>query len=282
MIYQLARKAFIILLWILSLLNISTEVVAKPFETGSLAAKPLALNKHHSGVTSQENTNKKAIDAFHLAMTDAQNRLDYFRQNNLAVSLIQTSEDLNGQVFQQQFIPRGYKKNTLMGDWKTLQADDDFNETLTVDNNMFFEGERLNQSSAKLVSETEFTWTFQLDNMVNIATDDESESSQEASKAFDEKIKDNLSTELTIDKKSAQIKQIKIYAKSELKPNWMVTIDKFELRLNYKEAWPNGPIIRQSMTRHVKGQYGLLVSLDELVTTELSQISKVQLTDKPL
>ena len=55
----------------------------------------------------------------------------------------------------------------------------------------------------------------------------------------------------------------------------MVTIEKFELRLNFKEAWPSGPIIRQSMTRHMKGKYGWLVSLDELVTTELSNIKQV-------
>ena len=127
----------------------------------------------------------------------------------------------------------------------------------------------------QFLHETQSTWVFRIANIVDVSSDNDA-AVQELEK-IDEAISENLLTDITIDKQDSKIKSLKIYAASEFKPNWLVTMEKFELRLSFKEAWPSGPIIRQSMTRHMKGSYGWLVSLDELVTTELSNVRKVSL-----
>jgi hypothetical protein len=127
--------------------------------------------------------------------------------------------------------------------------------------------------SVDLLAETKTSWIFSIANMVNIESDDE-ETSQTLQQV-DNAMAKHLFTDIIIDKASSQIKALKIYAKSSFKPSLMLSIEKFELRLNFTEAWPNGPFIRKNMTRHIKGNYGWLFSLDDLVTTELTMIEKV-------
>lgn len=219
----------------------------------------------------------EALWSFHHAMQDANNRLDTFRKNRLAVALIQTSEDLHGNIFQQRFTPKAYSKEDIIGSWNTLKIDEQFDDSITVDDNIFFESDNIDMSSIKLLHETPSTWVFRIANIINVDIEDDDDSTSQSSSNLHDEISENLFTDITIDKTSSIIKSLKVYAGDAFKPSWMITIEKFELRLNFKEAWPKGPMIRQSMSRHIKGQYGWLASLDELVTTELSSIKKVSL-----
>jgi hypothetical protein len=258
MFCSLTRTILIVLICILSLIANHPSAFAQ------------ALGKPHMDARSDE-----AMFSFHHAMKDANERLHRLRQDQLAVALIQTSEDMNGNVLQQQFTPTSFSNNELVGTWHTISSDEKFSDSIAVSDNVLFDGANFNLGSAEVIHESQSTWTFRVENIVGLATDNDA-AEQEIEK-LDKSISENLLTEITIDKNLSSITSLKIYAASEFKPSWTVTIEKFELRLNYKEAWPNGPIIRHSMTRHMKGQYGWLVSIDELVTTEVSDIKKVKL-----
>jgi len=238
----------------------------------STSALPLSNIKPNNTAIKNE-----ALLSFQHAMKDANERLQRFRQKKHAVALTQTSEDMNGNIFQQRFTPTSYSQNEIIGSWQTIKADEQFDESITVTDDILFESTSFDIDSVQLIHETQSTWVFRIANIINI--DSDNDSAERELEKLDEAISENLLTDITIDRKLSKIKSIKIYAVSEFKPNWMVTIEKFELRLNFKEAWPNGPMIRHSMTRHMKGQYGWLISLDELVTTEFSDIKKVSLAE---
>ena len=89
----------------------------------------------------------------------------------------------------------------------------------------------------------------------------------------------NLFSDIIIDKQHQKIKELKLYANQAFKPSLMVSIEKFELRLDFGEARPNGPMIRQNFTRHIKGSYGWLYEIEDLITTNTSDIHKVDLSE---
>ncbi|WP_286264613.1 hypothetical protein [Thalassotalea atypica] len=219
--------------------------------------------------------NSIAIAALHQAIEDAKTRLKQFHHSQQAVGLTQTSEDLNGNILQRKFTPTAYHNNEITGEWQTLRADEKFNDSITVSDQVIFDSTNIDLSSAQFLQETQSTWVFKIANIINVQSNDDS--AEQELEQIDNAMTEHLFTEVIIDKKSPKIKAIKIYTRATFKPSWMLTIEKFELRLNYSEAWRNGPLIRKSMTRHVKGQYGWLVSIDELITTELTEVKKMNL-----
>lgn len=262
MIDLLTKKLVLLLIFIIILIVKPTSVVAYSYES----------QKQESQVS-----NNEALIAFTTAVSDANNRLQRFRQSKQAIALTQTSEDIKGNIFQRRFTPSSYDNNEIVGTWETLRADDEFNESITVSDDILFDSTNFDLDTVKLIRQTESTWVFQINNIINV--DSEDDSVEQELERLDNVMTEHLFTEITVSKQFSQIKNMKIFAASEFKPSWLLTVRKFELRLAFNEAWPDGPIIRKSITRHVKGQYGWLMSIDELVTSELTGIEKVTLPD---
>ena len=215
---------------------------------------------------------------FGIAIQDANNRLEQYLEAKQAIALVRTSEDKKGKVFQQEFIPENSKQKQFNGKWKTLRQDKAFDQSINISNDILLETKNFNIESAQLVAETNSTLVFQIANIVNVESDGDNEISNTDRIKLDDAIATNLLTEVIIDKQQSKIRGLKIYAATSFKPSFMVTIDKLELRLDFDEAWSGGPFIRKNMTKHIVGEAGWLVNIDELVTTKLSNIRKVDLT----
>lgn len=215
---------------------------------------------------------KVALDAFSIAVKDANARLISHKNTHEGLTLIQTSEDKHGNILQQTYASKN-TPNIRQGSWKVIREDEDFSQSISVSDDIFFESTNLNINDVQLIGETNTTWVFRLPNMVNIESEDST--AQQEAMVVDESLAANLLTSIVISKQHPQIKALKIQAKTPFKPSLMVNIEKFEIRLDYEEAWPNGPIIRKHMTRHIMGEYGWLIEVNELITSKLSDIHPV-------
>ena len=218
------------------------------------------------------------LAVFEVAIQDVNTRLDEYLESKQAIALIQTSEDKKGKVFQQEFIPKNTKQKQFGGKWKILREDKAFDQSINISNDILLETKNLDIQSAQLVAETNSTLVFRISNLVNVESDDGNEISNTDRIKLDDAIATNLLTEVIIDKQHSKIRGLKIYATTSFKPSFMVTIEKLELRLDFDEAWPGGPFIRKNMTKHIVGDLGWFVDINELVTTKLSNIRKVDLT----
>lgn len=219
-----------------------------------------------------------ALIAFELAIKDVNTRLRQYREKKQAITLIQTSEDKNGKIFQQEFIPQKHVLSKVQGIWKTLREDAEFNQSINVSNDILFESTNFNIEKAKLIEETHSSWIFRLPNNINIDSENDDDISNKDMMKIDEAVTNNIFTEIIIDKEYAKIKGLKIYTLASFNPSLLVTIEKFELRLSFDEAWPDGPIIRKNMTKLIVGKFGWFIDIDELVTTKVSNIRKIDLT----
>lgn len=218
-------------------------------------------------------SNSVATNTLKLAIDDANTRLSQYKESQQEFTLVQTSEDKEGNVLTEQFSDTPSED----GDdarWQILAKDDGFNPTIDVSNDIFFDSKNFDIDNAKLVAETANTWIFRTSNAVNVqANEDVNE--KEVAKA-DDAISTHLLTELIIDKEHAKVLGLKIYAKQPFSPSALVKIKKFEMRLTFAQAWQDGPLIRTDFTRHIKGSYGWLYSMEDLVTTTVSEITQMQ------
>lgn len=236
-----------------------------------MCSSPLLAN-----INTTASQNDMAMKDFVLAIESSNKRLKNYRKIKNGLSLIQTSEDKNGHTLKQTYSSEN--GGARLGIWKTIHQDENFNQSVDVSNDIFFESNNFNLESVQLIAETSTTWTFSIANMVSV--DNEGELSNREMAEIDEAIAKNLYTEIIIDKQHQQIKGIKIYAQSSFSPSLMVTIEKFELRLDFGEAWPQGPIIRKNMTKHIIGKFGWFINIDELVTTKLTEIQRINIDEK--
>lgn len=221
----------------------------------------------------------KALTAFQLAIEDSNIRLHQYRKLKQAISFKQTSEDKNGKILQQEFIPQKIKQGNVEGKWNTLREDAGFNQSINIADNLLFETTNIDIDNVQLVAETNSTWVFRLPNAVNIESEGDDGISNQDIMKLNDTIANYLLTEIIIDKENPKIKALKIFATEEFNPSFMVTIEKFELRLDFSEAWPNGPIIRKNMSKHIKGDLSWVIEINEIITTELSDIRKIDLSD---
>ncbi len=233
-------------------------------------------------ITSEQTiiTEHSAFSALKQAIDDNKARLKHYKEEKQAITLIETSEDSEGNIFQQVFIPEGSENGVATGSWKTLRQDSDFNQSVSIASEVIFDSKNFDLSKAKLISESHSTWVFSIANIVNVNSDEQI-SNQQMGK-IEQTIANKLFTELLIDKQSQQIRALKIYTKEPFKQSFMVNIEKFEIRLSFAQAWPNGPLIRQNLTRHIVGRFGWLVEINELITTKTSKVAMINMADAML
>ena len=116
----------------------------------------------------------------------------------------------------------------------------------------------------KLLKQTDSTWIFELP--VNVGVDAEDEESVDESKV-NLQIEKALTAELSVSKLAPRLVSHKIFAPKPFKPEAMVTVNKFHIRIEYQQAWLNGPWVTQSISREVEGKYAFFLSVNEFSNT---------------
>lgn len=129
---------------------------------------------------------------------------------------------------------------------------------------LFADPDKFNVAQATLLRETENTWVLSLPGSVGVNIDDADEiSEQKLETEISEELANVIENEVVISKLSPAIKSLHIFAREAFSPTMMATVDKFDIRIEYQEAWVEGPWISHIITRQVKGSYALFASIDE-------------------
>lgn len=125
----------------------------------------------------------------------------------------------------------------------------------------------------QLLRTTEDTWVFLIPNLVKAGienVDDEIDQQQ-----INSNIESALTTELTISRASPRFLSLKTYAQKPFKPEAMVKVNEFNVRMEFAEAWPNGPLAIRNITKVIKGRYALFVSVNEVSVTSYKNFQRV-------
>ena len=126
--------------------------------------------------------------------------------------------------------------------------------------------------NAKLKSETENSWLFELPSYVDLNFDQE-ESDQPLEKG---EVSNVIQAELEVTKKDPRFISYRLYSLKSFSPMFSVKISKLNIYNVLNEAWPNGPLITTSQTEEVEGSLGFFVSLDENITVLNSDFKLVE------
>lgn len=258
-----SMKIYFKLLMILVLLvmwNIQNQGVAQtqqqPILTGKLAAK----------------------QAFTSALTNIQTRLQQLPEN-MALSYVKHEQDRHGNGKRSRYQPDSKKT----GSWTTVeQYGEKLESNLQFDTPFLIDAGAFSPEHAQLVKETDATWVFIIPNLVNVGIENEDEyededkiSTQETQQDIDSQLQQQLQTELVIDKQSSQILSLHIFSKAPFSPSLLAKVEKFEVRIEFAEAWPNGPLISQKTTTSLQGNYGFFIKIKEFRSKNISKIKKV-------
>lgn len=119
--------------------------------------------------------------------------------------------------------------------------------------------------SANVVGETEHTWTFEIPMQVKASIEGNENDIDE--EGVNREIQQALTAELTISKSEPRFLSQKIYAKSSFSPESLVRISKFLIRIEYGQAWQDGPWVTTSLSKTLEGKYALFVSVKEFSVT---------------
>ena len=211
-----------------------------------------------------------AMMALEHAISDANKRLISYKAGQSSLALMQTSEDQHGNILQQAY---SVKSDDKTGQWEIIKADEAFSQAIDIDNNILLKTEKFDYKKATLAAETPTHWIFSVPNVLRV--NDEAQTSEENTQIINNSIAEQLLTEMIVDKSSQQISGLKIYTLAPFKPSFLVAVETFEIRLNFAEAWPDGPIIRTYLSQHMVGSYGWLIEINDVVTTQVSNIKQV-------
>lgn len=127
--------------------------------------------------------------------------------------------------------------------------------------------------SAELIAETETTWVFSIPTQIHA---DVGDGEQEVDGAeVNNVLLSALVSELTISKLSPHIISQKIYSKQPFKPDSLVKVKEFKVKIDFAQAWSGGPWAAESISRILKGNYALFVSIDEFSVTRYQNFKVV-------
>lgn len=139
--------------------------------------------------------------------------------------------------------------------------------------NMLFDTTLLPQRSS-LINETDETWVFRIPPKIQA---DVNEQNQEVDQVeINKKLASAIKTEMTISKHTPRVISIKTYSESAFKPQSLVTVDTFNVRIDYKQAWQEGPFVATSISRSVQGSYAFFIDINEVSITQFEQFTLVQ------
>jgi len=207
--------------------------------------------------------------AFETAVVDVQQRLAQI-QPNMRLSYVKQKDDNDGSIKIYKFTPQGISDGT----WTAVHTEftDNNTETKTWDNDALLSLDAFDLVNAKLKSETENSWIFELPSYVELNIDEE-ETDQPLEKGEVSKV---IQAELEVTKKDPHFISYRIYGLMPFSPMFSVKISKLNIYNVLNEAWTSGPLITTSQTEKVEGSIGFLVSIDEDITVMNSDFKLVE------
>lgn len=235
-------------------------------------------NQGHGQTTQlpESNNNLAATKAFEKALINMQTRLQQLPEN-MALSYVEQEQDRHGNGKRSRYQP----DSKHQGSWETIeQYGETLESSLQFETPFLINPSTFSAKQAQLIRETDATWVFVIPNMVNVGIEDEDESKDETSaqktqQDIDTQLQQQLQTELVIDKQKSQMLSMHIFSKAPFTPSFLAKVENFEVRIEFAEAWPNGPLISQKTSRSLQGSYGFFVKIKEFRSTDITEIEKV-------
>lgn len=157
-------------------------------------------------------------------------------------------------------------------DLATANNTGDQQESLSWKSNVLIDPRRF-PSNAELISETETTWVFSIPTQVN--ADLENFEQEVDSALVNEELMSALASELTVSKISPHFLSQRIYSTHPFKPDSLVEVTEFNVRLEFTQAWQEGPWVTKSMSRTVKGSYAFFINVDEFSIVSYSDFKLI-------
>jgi len=218
----------------------------------------------------QISNNESAKVALETAVADVKQRLLQIKPN-MRLSYVKQKDDNDGTIRVYKFTPLGISD----GEWTAVHTEftDNNTEKKTWDNDALLTLDAFDLVNAKLKSETENSWLFELPSYVELNFDEE-ESDQPLGKGEVSKV---IQAELEVSKKDPHFISYRLYSLKSFDPMFSVKISKLNIYSELNEAWTNGPLITTSQTEEVKGSMGFLISIDENITVLNSDFKLVKI-----
>lgn len=175
-----------------------------------------------------------------------------------AISFIEESEEQSGnkqsKQIQLHLNAQGEEVLTLHDEIEVEDEELNWESNVLINPNSF-------PKTAQLIKETETTWCFSIPTLVNA---DVGEADQDLdSDKINRKIASVMVSELTVSKKSPRFISLTTYAKQQFKPDPLVNVAEFRVRIDYSQAWPKGPWVTSSISKVLKGSYAFFIDVDE-------------------
>lgn len=246
----------------------------------SVLAIVVSLTSLNAVANLQQDPENQQQSLANLAFQKALNKMHIRRKTlpeNMGLAYVQTELDENGNGTQSRYQPI----NKQHGLWTELHRyGEPIDSNLNFETPLLIEPTSFSAEHAKLSSETDSTWVFLIPNLVNVGLgDDEVDEQQERELQLDNQLKSVLQTELVIDKKTQEFVSLHIFAKTPFKPSFLAKVEKFDVRVEFAEAWPEGPLIGLSTSRSMRGKYGFFVNIEEFKTTTISEVKKTSFNE---
>lgn len=115
--------------------------------------------------------------------------------------------------------------------------------------------------TAKVTAETEHTWVFSIPLKMGVEVEGDAQVVDQS--RVSSQLQRNLEAQLTVSKIEPRLLSQKIFSRTPFKPEAMVKVNKFQVRMTYAPAWQGGPLITQSVSRQLEGKYALFISVEE-------------------
>ena len=238
--------------------------------TASLGFTPYSLANNNIEINSN-NLPKLALET---AVADVQQRLAQIKPN-MRLSYAKQKDDNDGTIKIYKFTPIGISD----GQWTAVHTEftDNNTETKTWGNDAMLTIDAFDLVNAKLKSETENSWLFELPSYVNLNFDEE-EPDQPLEKG---EVSQVIHAELEVTKKDSHFISYRLYALKSFTPMYSVKISTLNIYNVLNEAWANGPLITESQTEEVEGSMGFFISIDENITILNSGFTLVEVNSAP-
>lgn len=198
---------------------------------------------------------KLALEA---AIADVNRRLGKIKPN-MRLSYVREKDDNEGTIQRYKFTPEGSSD----GKWTAVNTkySDNTADEKSWDNDALLSLNSFDIANAKLKSETEKSWLFELPTFVEINVNAEKADQKKA-----EEFSKVMQAELEVSKKNCNFISYRIYSLKPFKPEFMIEVTKFNIHNILNEAWANGPLVTFKQTKDVEGSMGFLISIDDHTT----------------
>jgi hypothetical protein len=215
---------------------------------------------------------------FVAALNDAEQRLVTLPANT-RLSFTRTETDPEGNRSRSRYTPA----SPSGGNWQILEAAESEDAALVQwDERLLLRLQNYNVDTALLIRETDTSWVFHIPNLVSIdIADNSTDAERQLQEHVSEQLPEVLQTELEIRRQQPQFLSLRVFIEEPFKPTVLATVDKFDVRYTFAEAWTGGPLVRHTQTRNVEGRFGFFLHFAEQATAIHSDFEQVLIAANP-